>query len=122
MFHIFNTDVSKQFVKDENIVFKLVTVVANKVTSNEQVLKDQGMVNTKKDFEQLYNTHIYLPILGVAPLHIKIAYLYDCLNYERGISRDNSFLFMWRTIGDTDWKEWFIVNPYKDSIYSVSRG
>ena len=57
-----------------------------------------GMVTSKEEYEKKLAAHEYISILHIAPLTYKLAYLYGCLNYERGKSRDQTFTFWHRTI------------------------
>jgi hypothetical protein len=75
---------------------------------------DYWMVTTKEEYEAKLSSHDYISILYIAPLTYKLAYLYGCLNRKRGISRAETFIFLYREIGKHDWIEWFIINPYKD--------
>lgn len=73
-----------------------------------------GMVTTKEEYEKKLSSHEYIAILHVAPLTYKLAYLYGCLNRERGNARAEPFTFWHRAIGTQDWIEWFVVHPYCD--------
>lgn len=83
--------------------------------------KINGMVNTKEDYDMKLQTHIFLPILFVIPLHIRIAYLFDCLHREyspdAGKYPTKKLTMKWRYIGESGWKDWFEVIPYEDSYY-----
>lgn len=75
---------------------------------------------TKHDYEKVLYRHKYTPLLYIAPLHARIAYLYDCLNREMRQSRTRTFVMWWRRLGTTEWRRWFTVLPYLDPIYEDS--
>lgn len=83
--------------------------------------KIKGMVNTKEDYDKKLETHLFLPVLFVIPLHIRIAYLFDCLHREYApdalVHPTKKITVKWRYIGESGWKHWFEVHPYKDSYY-----
>jgi len=79
--------------------------------------KIKGMVNTKEDYEKKVCAHQYTPLLFIVPLHVKLAYLYGCLNHELGVTKQRSYKFMWRTVKTDEWHLWFTIKPYKDSLY-----
>lgn len=91
------------------IVFKIL-----KSTKEGVKPTDYWMCTTHQEYQTRLESHEYIPILFVAPLTYKLAYLYGCLNRVRGIPRTDTFVFLFREIGKPDWKEWFIVHPYKD--------
>lgn len=93
------------------IVFKATACVA------EGEFKDVGMVITKEDYEKKLYTHKYNPILFLVDLPLRLSYLYGCLNVSFGQSREEDFVFWWRKIGENEWREWFTVKRYRDSIY-----
>lgn len=83
--------------------------------------KIKGMVNTKEDYDMKIETHLFIPLLFVIPLHIRIAYLFDCLHREYSPHSETypnkKIVVKWRYIGENGWKDWFEVCPYKDSYY-----
>jgi hypothetical protein len=83
--------------------------------------KIKGMVNTKEDYDKKLETHLFLPILFVIPLHIRIAYLFDGLHREYSPEASTyptkKIMVKWRYIGENGWKVWFEINPYGDSYY-----
>jgi hypothetical protein len=83
------------------------------VLDGEKVI-DPGIVTTFEDYERKLTSHLYVSILFVAPIHYKLAYLYDCLNREKGAPRKETFIFYIREIKTREWKEWFVVHPYED--------
>jgi hypothetical protein len=99
--------VSKNF-PNGNIVFI--------IYENEKI---KGMVNTKEDYEKKLFTHQYNPLLFIVPLHVKIAYLYGCLNYQYQISNGNTYRIMWREIKKDEWRLWFTVIPYQEVLYTA---
>lgn len=88
-------------------VFQIVTIHA-------ETPIDKSLVTTKEDYEKKLDSHEYISILHVAPLHYKLAYIYGCLNRVRGTPRDEKFLFYTREIGKREWALWFEVLSYKD--------
>ena len=106
---IFDEDICKEFSGGE-IVFRIVAEAG-------KCRRDIGMVTTNKDFEKKLTTHLYNPVIFCAPLWVKLAYLYGCLNYEYHTPREETFIFFWRKIGTNNWKKWFKVLPYHDSVY-----
>jgi hypothetical protein len=66
----------------------------------------------------------YSPLIFLAPIHYRIAYVFGCLNKEYGVPRD-TFTFWWRKKGIPDkpenitWNRWFVVYPFneKDMAY-----
>ena len=99
--------------KNEKIVFKLESV-------KENIHKSIGMVITKEDYDKKLSTHRYDPVLFIADLPTRFSYMYDCLNRSWGMSRDEIFIFYWRTIGTNEWNIWCKIYPYIDSIYCDS--
>lgn len=80
-----------------------------------EVLKgDKGIVTTFQDYEKHLSRHEYISLIHLAPLVYKIAYVYGCLNLEKGVPRKETFTFLFREIGKHEWKEWFVVQPYED--------
>ena len=75
------------------------------------------MVTTKNDYEKKLYTHKYNPILFLIGLHLRLAYLYGCLNITFQQSREEKFVFWWRKIRTNRWEKWFTVKRYHDSIY-----
>jgi len=88
-------------------VFRIVVVI-------DGVPKDPGIVTTKEDYDKKLASHDYVAILHLAPLHYKLAYLFGCLNREKGVARKEEFMFMAREIGKHTWVEWFGVGAYVD--------
>lgn len=73
-----------------------------------------GMVNTKEEYEKKLADHYYVSVLHIAPVTYRLAYLYDCLNREKGIPREETFTFWYRVLGKHEWIKWFAVSPYID--------
>lgn len=112
---------SNVVIKDKNGVKKfLAGGVVFKITYRDAKSGEKGdekmcgMVTTKEEYEKKLSTHEYLSIIHVAPLTYRLAYLYECLNREKGVPREVIFTFWHRTIGQRDWTEWFVVHPYSD--------
>lgn len=104
-------DAASKFQKGE-IVFRITTT---KTQNNGDVVEsDKGIVTTFSDYEKLLLKHEYISIIHLAPLVYKIAYVYGCLNLEKGIPREETFTFWFRELGSHEWKEWFFVQPYTD--------
>jgi len=90
-------------------------IIANSINEKKEVvIREKGIATTVQDFERLLSEHEYISILHLAPLTYKIAYLYGCLNFEKGNPRKETFIFWYREIKSQKWNEWFVVNPYKD--------
>lgn len=85
-------------------------------TTDEET-REVGMVNTKEDYEKKLHTHKYNPILFLIDLPLRLAYLYGCLNVSFQQTRDEEFVFWGRKIGENEWKKWFTVKKYRDSVY-----
>ena len=98
-----------EFAKGK-IVFRIVALAGKKK-------RDIGMVNSNKDFERKLKTHLYNPLLFMAPLWIQLAYIFGCLNHEYQKQREETFVFLWRRLNTDEWYKWFVVHPYVDSIY-----
>lgn len=86
------------------------------IYENEKI---KGMVNTKEDYEKKLFTHQYNPLLWIIPLHVRIAYLYGCLNHQYQVPHNNIYKIMWREIKTDEWKLWFTVIPYQESLYNI---
>lgn len=99
-------------VKDAGGVKKFLS--GNYVFKIECDTKMRGMATTKEEYEKKLASHQYISILHVAPLTYKLAYLYDCLNREKGTPRGDTFIFFLRAVGTQEWTEWFSVRPYLD--------
>lgn len=96
-------------------VFKI--TIPNQVSeriANQVGEKMVGMVNTREEYEKKLADHYYVSILHIAPVTYRLAYLYDCLNREKGIPREETFTFWYRILGKHEWKRWFVVSPYTD--------
>lgn len=109
-------DVSILFLTGK-VVFKIVKCSHNDtIDSGVDVPKytDYWMCTTFHEYQARLESHEYIPILWVAPLTYKLAYLYGCLNRKRNIPRLDNFIFLYREIGKSNWKEWFVVNSYRD--------
>lgn len=79
--------------------------------------KIKGMVVTKEDYEKKIKTHQYTPLLFIVPFHVRIAYIYGCLNYDFDCPQTKKYKVMWRELNTDVWKIWFTINPHKDDIY-----
>lgn len=90
-----------------------------KITSTgpDGKVRDVTIVTTRNDYEKKLMTHRYDPIMFLAPFYIKVAYLYNCLNYEYSRSRPDTYVFWWRLIGEKDWRCWFTLLPYLDNKF-----
>lgn len=108
---LISNDASKKFISG-NVVFRIIASYMNE--KGEIIVAEKGMVTTVQDYERLLSEHEYISILYLAPLTYKLAYLYGCLNFERGGTRKETFTFWYREIGSRKWSEWFIVHPYRD--------
>lgn len=102
---------SKKFLSG-TAVFR---IISNSITEDgEVIVTERGIATTVHDYERLLSEHEYISILHLAPLTYKVAYLYGCLNFERGVPRKETFTFWYRELKSQKWNEWFFVNPYKD--------
>jgi hypothetical protein len=100
-------EAAQKFQKGE-AVFRIVFSTGGTLT------EDRGIATTLSDFEKLLSKHEYISLIHLAPLVYKIAYVYGCLNFEKGTPRKETFTFLFREIGKHEWKEWFVVQPYTD--------
>lgn len=108
---LLNPEGTKKFLSGIS-VFR---IIANSVNENGEVtVTEKGIATTVQDYERLLSEHEYISILHLAPLTYKIAYLYGCLNFEKGVPRKETFTFWYREIKSQKWTEWFVVKPYKD--------
>jgi hypothetical protein len=106
IFEMINPAISEKFLQG-SVVFI--------IFENEKI---KGMVNTKEDYDKKINTHQYQPLIFLCPLHVKIAYLFDCLHRDCDSEKDEkTYNIMWRTVGTDEWDLWFKINPYKDLLY-----
>lgn len=106
IFENLDISVSKKFMEG-NIVFL--------VYENDKI---KGMVVTKEDYEKKIQSHQYTPLLFIIPFHIRVAYLYGCLNHEFQKPNNNLYRIMWREIGTDIWRVWFIIkDSHQDNLY-----
>jgi len=121
---IFNDEVTENFLNG-TVAIK---IMASKVKFDNytihisKLMKDVHMVIIKEDYEKKLKTHHYTPLLYIAPLPIKLAYLFDCLNRKFGTTRNEYFVFFWRNIGESEWEKWFDVTPYSDTNINYTLG
>jgi hypothetical protein len=109
-----------QYFREGKTVFRITTAAHPgappetnyEITPNSK--KEYGMVTTKEEFDKKYASHDYLSILAMAPITYKLAYIYGCLNFEKGVPRKEVFTFWYRFLGTREWVEWFTVQPYID--------
>lgn len=104
-----HTDLIQDFL-DGNIVFK--------ITSKEG--REIGMVNTKEDYERKLWSHQYIPLLFTVSFYRQLSYLYGCLNLKYQHPRKETFIFWWRRLRTKEWKTWFTVHPYEESLFESS--
>lgn len=100
-------DSGQKFIQGKG-VFRIVAC------NGEDTKTDKGIVTTYADFEKRLQTHDYISLIHAAPLIYKIAYIYGCLNFEKGKPREETFTFLFRELSKHDWIEWFVVKPYSD--------
>lgn len=104
-------EAAHRFLKGE-IVFR---ITSSKTHENGEIyVADKGIVTTFSDFEKLLAKHEYISLIHLAPLIYKISYVYGCLNIEKGMPREETFTIWYRELSKHEWKEWFIIQPYKD--------
>lgn len=101
-----DSSINSSFLRG-GVVFKITASEGDK----ERVC---GMVNTREEYEKKLADHYYVSVLHIAPITYRLAYLYDCLNREKGVPREETFTFWYRIIGKRDWIKWFVVSPYID--------
>ena len=101
------------FLKRE-VVFKITS------TKKDGTIRDKDMVTSLDDYERRLTSIPYHPLIYLAPLHLRLAYLYHCLNNTKDIPRDETYTFWWRKLRTHKWFEWFVVYPYSDSTQSAS--
>lgn len=77
-----------------------------------------GMVISSEDYERRLSTHQYQPLLFILNIRLRLAYLYGCLNHQYRAPKSETNIFMWRKIGCDEWREWFRIDPYEDSVYN----
>lgn len=106
MIQIHDTDAIDLF-RSNNVVFKITATI-------EDLVRDVHMVSTREDYERKLSSHLYTPLMFLVSTYERIAYLYDCLNRNLGVPRDEKYDFWWRKIGETEWQKWFTVSPYTD--------
>lgn len=102
------SEIHSQFV-DNNIVLKITSLTNKK---GGPIVKDVYMVIDYEDYSKKIKTHKYMSLLYLAPIELRLAYLYDCLNRLYNKKRNNTFTFWWRKIRTDDWNMWFVVHPY----------
>ncbi len=107
---IFNDKLVPEFMNG-NLVFKVTS------TKNGKTI-DIGMVTTKEDYSHKVYTHQYIPFLFLLTFYQQAAYIYGCMNRKYQESRDSKFTFWWRRLRTKEWNEWFVVNPYKESLFA----
>lgn len=105
---IVNNKLMNSFIKG-NIVFKITSV-------KNFIIKDVSVATSFEDYKNKLNSHLYNPLLYTCNMYLRLAYLFGCLNYEPLRTRDESFTFWWRVIGQDEWKVWFKVQPYQDNL------
>ena len=104
--------------KDKNALaafMKRETVFRITARRKDGSVRDKDMVTTRDDYEKRLSMIPYNPLVYLAPIHLRIAYLYHCLNMTRDVPREETFTFWWRKLGEHEWHEWFIVHPYHDN-------
>jgi hypothetical protein len=123
----------RSFTEEESLVTSAPAIVVKSYTAAEMflegrivfritsasvkepnIVRDKGMVTTVKDYENLCTSETYSPIVFIAPLVYRLAYLYGCLNLRRAEPRSEIFIFWYRVLNHREWHEWFVVNPYVD--------
>ena len=105
-------DIHKKFLQGD-VVVKILT--GSRETNDT---RECGMVNSKEDYEKKLYTHSYQPLLFIIDIHLRLAYLYGCLNRQFKNTKNEEYRFMWRKIGTNEWREWFKVKAYIDNVYN----
>lgn len=114
MITVKNPDIYEQF-RCGDVVFK---VTATSIYNGERS-RDVGMVTTNHNYERSFVSHKYNPLLYTTDKYTRLAYVSGCLNTSFRKHRKEYFTFWWRRIGERRWREWFIVEPYIDSLYDL---
>lgn len=96
---------------------------------------------TREQYEMILyrNTHPHQPVLFLLPLPQRIAALYGCLNFNFRQPRASPFTAWYHDrqyracdadmqvdeeimmVGNREFRKWFTIHPYVDSIYGVER-
>lgn len=99
-----------EIIDDSPEVFKgfIMDEIAIKITTRD-TLKQEKIVMQWSDLKKLLGDHLYNPILSLATIPLKIAYLCGCLNYEQAVSHGEDYVVWWRKINTDDWNGWFII-------------
>ena len=105
-----NTSISDAQFREEEIVFKIQAV------SVDGEILDNGVVQTYQDYFKNIRSHQYTPILHIAPLEIRLAYIYGCLNVRYGEERNSIFRILYRFIKTDEWETWMMIYPYSEKI------
>jgi hypothetical protein len=109
---------------EERIIFKVVAYL-------NDISCPYTVASTKSDYLKKLDNHAYMPLLFQAPIHYRLAYLFKCMNRERGCPRLETFTFFYRIIQEplypkdslkseespeekVEWQIWFHVVPYRD--------
>lgn len=105
-----NEAIREGFIKD-HFVLKIT------ITNYEGKSRDHGMVITREDYEKKMYTHAYRPLLWLAPFHLKVAYLYGCLNTEFERRKTCTYTIWYRKVGTTEWEKWYDALPYYGFLF-----
>ncbi len=96
-----------------HVVFKITSLTE---LDGEESQRDVGIVTDYEHYKNKIKNHTYDPLIALAPLPIRLAYLFDCLNRQLYKKRDNIFVFWWRTLKTDKWHRWFTVYPYEEKF------
>jgi hypothetical protein len=107
-----HTRISDSLFREEKIVFKIQTMTK----IGEQVKIEEGIVQTYQDYFKNIRSHFYTPLLHIADLTIRLAYIYSCLNIRYGEERRAVFRVLYRYLNTDEWGTWFTVYPYSEKI------
>lgn len=91
-------------------VFKIIGITSDGSRRNVD------MVSTFNDYKQKLENHVYTPLLYKLNFQDRIAYLFGCLNYEYGITRQEIFEVYFRKVSTKTWKIWYVIKPTLDLI------
>jgi len=68
------------------------------------------------DYKDMMFFHIYNPLLWEAPFEVRLMYLYGCMNHNFNQPKKNSYIVFYRYLNEREWKEWYMVQPYRDIL------
>lgn len=110
---IVKNDRDKDFV-DGKGVMKILIFDKEKGTKKEMCM----LAVTFNDYKQKLGKMYYNPLLFCVDIKGRLSYLYGCMNEKYNNDENNNtskiYMFMYRTLNQNDWEEWFEFHPYKN--------